>query len=296
MSEYFCHSQPNRLHFLISSFLFHKQNCYIITTNYDNCFEKAYSNISKGDSLESFYIKNMFQAKHHGNKSIFKIHGCAQNDAPYEIVHTTSQESSGLLNSFLEIYKGIFENSTVVFCGYSLSEPDCLEALLEVENYDIIWITTNIELAKENLKIQTLFENANNAFILEDLTPFIDSDWKLINPLISDCVSDNYGKNNLSKDFSELRRIEVKKNGFELYKELIIISDSEKLFRLIIECYLQLRDFTKVQYYLEIYNQLDTKSEFMYSFYNSSIKRDDNSDTNWEEAYDFFQKHFALKI
>src|SRR5205085_12554341 len=91
-------------------------------------------------AVKAFGVESLGEAQADGNNLILKIHGCASLDRPESLVLTTEQESSGLPQPFLSTLQELFDGSLVVFLGYSLSDPDCLDALLSISDFDMMWV------------------------------------------------------------------------------------------------------------------------------------------------------------
>jgi len=287
IANYFQNAPPNRLHFLISSFISSRKNCHIITTNYDLGFEKALQRISNSRTVKVYGIENINEVHPNGDNCIFKIHGCALLDQPHNITFTTRQESSGLPQSFLITLQRLFEESLVVFCGYSLSEPDCLEALTSVSNYNTIWIDRDLSSFNRNLRAQQILKEAREAYFLENLIPFIEFPWVDINPKLGNYDDNGFDSKSLRAPFSADRDKNVN-IGARLYENLLNVSTLERLFRIAIAGYLQLRNFEKVHSLLGQYKTLKDYSEYYYHFWEASIIRDKNA--NWKLACDYFEK------
>ncbi|MDZ7292227.1 MAG: SIR2 family protein [candidate division KSB1 bacterium] len=287
IANYFQNAPPNRLHFLISSFISSRKDCHIITTNYDLGFEKALERISNSRTVKVYGIEKINEVHQNGNNCIFKIHGCALLDQPHNITFTTRQESSGLPQSFLLTLQRLFEDSLVVFCGYSLSEPDCVEALMSVSNYNTIWIDRDLSSLNSNFRAQQVLKQAREAYFLENLIPFIEFPWVDINPKLGNYDDNGFDSKSLRTPFSadHVKNIDI---GAKLYENLLNVSSLEKLFRIAVTGYLQLRNFEKVHSLLSQYKMLKNYSEYYYNFWQASIIRDKNA--NWKLACDYFEK------
>lgn len=179
IAAYFRNATPNRLHFLISSFLLRRQGCHVITTNYDTGFERALERLqpfctpaNPPTAVKAFGVESLAEARVDGTNLILKIHGCASLDRPRSLVLTTEQESSGLPRAFLTTLQELFEDSLVIFLGYSLSEPDCLDALLSVSDFEVMWVDRDYASFEGNFRAQVIAGRARKTYFLENLAPF----------------------------------------------------------------------------------------------------------------------------
>lgn len=291
ITYYFQNVLPNRLHLLIAEFISCRKRCHIITTNYDLGFEKAIEKINNpSHSIKIYGNETLNSIDLKGKNCLFKIHGCSRLDKPQNITLTTKQEASGFPKKFLEALKEIFENSLVVFLGYSLSEPDCLEALMNISNFDTIWVIKDFDSLEKNTRAQSILKQSRKAFVLKNLIPFIRTPINELNPNFTKLCSINKNLIDslaLRNPFSSDRDKEVN-NAINLFKNLIPVSNAEKLFRIIISAYLQLRDFDKVDKYLVEYKKIHNYSKYFYLFAMASIIRDKNRE--WKNARDYFMK------
>jgi len=295
IAEYFQNILPNKLHFLIAEFISRRKDCHIITTNYDLGFEKALKVINNlRHTIQIIGKKNLVGAQLKGENHIFKIHGCSRLDEPQDIVLTTKQEASLFPQDFLNTLKVLFENSLVVFLGYSASEPDCLEALMNVSNFDAIWVVRDLDSLRKNYRAQVILKEAKEAFVVEDLVPFVEKSLDELNPSLSKFIQNNkyqIDSATLRKPFSKDRDRKID-YGIALFKDLLHVSSTERLLRIIIMAYSQIRNFDKVDKYLYEYKRVPNYSKYFYLFGKASIIRDKNRD--WRTARDYFKK--AAKI
>ncbi|HEX8456377.1 MAG TPA: SIR2 family protein [Pyrinomonadaceae bacterium] len=293
IAAYFQNTTPNRLHFLLSAFLYHRKDCHIITTNYDTGFERALARIrvantstTPGHAVKVFGVESLDTARPDGSNLILKIHGCAYLDQPESLVLTTKQESSGLPGAFLSTLRELFEDSLVVFLGYSLSEPDCLDALMSVSNFDVMWIDRNYESFAGNFRAQIIVNQARKAYFLENLIPFIELPWQDIHPELKRFYFDWLDNPGLRTPFSAGRETH-EEEGVRLFERLTRAAHEEMLIKTIILSYSHLRDFEKVDAYLDKYQRLKNHSPFDYYIWKASITRDKN--VNWRQARDYFE-------
>lgn len=292
IASYFRKVSPNRLHYLISSFLLRRRNCHVITTNYDTGFEKALQgikNIQKlnfDEDVEVLGSEGLNKIVFTNKNSIFKIHGCSTLDRPENLIVTTKQESANLPESFLKILPDLFENSLVVFLGYSLSEPDCLDALIDVSNYDVMWIDKSEQSFNGNFRAKLIVDRAKNRYYLEDLVPFIELSWKVVNQKLEKFLSEDLEKTTLRTPFQKNHTEQSNRSG-KSFEDLVNVPNVEQLFRSITNAYTQLRLFEKAELFLNCYKDLGNYSEFQYYMMKAAIIRDKNM--NWREACDFYR-------
>lgn len=296
ITYYFQNVLPNRLHLLIAEFISCRKKCHIITTNYDLGFEKALEKINNLSLPIRIYGNEMLNSIDlKGENCIFKIHGCSRLDKPQNITLTTKQEASGFPKKFLDVLQEVFENSLVVFLGYSLSEPDCLEALMNISNFDTIWVAKDLDSLEKNMRAQSILKQARKAFVLENLIPFIKTSINELNPNFVNLCPNNKNLIDslaLRNPFSSDRDKEVN-NAINLFKYLLPVSSTEELFRIIISAYLRLRNFDKVDKYLDEYKKIHNYSKYFYLFAMASIIRDKNRD--WKIASDYFEEAANIK-
>lgn len=290
ITAYFRDAAPNRLHFLISSFLLRRQDCHVITTNYDTGFERALAQLRSfctppPPAVKTFGVESLAEAKADGTNLILKIHGCASLDRPESLILTTEQESSGLPQSFLSTLQELFEDSLVVFLGYSLSEPDCLDALLSVSDFDVMWVDRDAATFEGNFRAQIIAGRARKAYFLENLVPFIAPPWKDISPKLTSTYFGGLDAPGLRTPFAP-DRDRQEQEGLRLFERLTRLPSKERLIKTLILGYSHLRDFGKVDVYLDEYRKLRGHSEFDYHVWKASIIRDKN--VNWREARNYF--------
>ncbi len=290
IKNYFQGTKPNNIHLLISSFLCYCKNRYLITTNYDDGFENALKLLPKYEVIRVYGAEKIKSIEDKINSNcIFKIHGCAVQDNPNNIVLTTQQESLGLSSSFVNVMKSLFTESLVVFCGHSISEPDCLEALTEVSNFNVIWIDRDRETYEKNFRAKYITQQAREAYFLEDLHPFNESEemWDVLRSFFKDKAL-----NNIRVGYCETP-LNYKNKGIELFKNLSKGLSKEELYRILICGYLLLREYEKVQLLLSGYRKIDEYHEYNYLFWKASIIRDQNN--NYETALDYFNEAVQIE-
>jgi len=298
IADYFRATTPNRLHFLVSSFLLRRTDCHVITTNYDTGFERALDQLlslkipaTPVTAVKAFGVESLGEARADGSNLILKIHGCASLDRPEALVLTTEQESSGLPRPFLSTLQELFDGSLVVFLGYSLSEPDCLDALLSVSDFDMMWVDRDLVSFEGNFRAQIIAGRAGKAYFLENLVPFIEPPWEDISPKLISTYFDGLNDPGLRTPFA-VGRDSHEQEGLRLFERLTEVPGKERLIKTLILGYSHLRDFQKVDVYLDEYERLKGHSEYDYYVWKASITRDKN--VNWKEARDYFAKAAGL--
>ncbi|QNF34007.1 SIR2 family protein [Adhaeribacter swui] len=92
----------------------------IITTNYDNAFEKTDNTISTVLYNSPFNINEIKNEK----KFIFKLHGCAKSDASKCILfHSDYLNLYSSENAAILKLKDLFINNTILFIGFGFNDP-----------------------------------------------------------------------------------------------------------------------------------------------------------------------------
>ena len=264
----------------------------MITTNYDTGIEEAAKQLKK--KLPSQFnlpkvqgIIGLEKIPDLNQNGIFKIHGCSALDPPKDLILTTTQEAAGLPIGFRKVLSDIFKDSLVVFMGYSASEPDCMEALLDTDQYDVIWVSADDKILKKNERAKTIIGQAKNAYHVIDLEPFISTSsadlglnslWKYLH------LTDGQDLTNPSKS---KRTIHLKK-GITLYKKLLRASGlrREQVLKSILEALFYLREFRLVDIFLDDYGRLKRHSKFYARYTKAGMIRDRNDD--WQRARDVF--------
>jgi hypothetical protein len=299
IAEYFCDIKPNRLHYLIASLLMSHRQCHVITTNYDIGIEQALSDITTRTDTKSLLSKiRVYSRSEQENtldlhcNSIIKIHGCAKLDTPSDLVISTKQESYGLPSSILTALPELFENSLVVFMGYSISEPDCIEGLLSVNNYSVIWVDRDELSFHSNYRAKIILEKSTAGFLLLDLVPFIQKPIESF-PVESISLS-GIGLNHpaLSEPFDNLRQENVN-NGLNLYRRLIDNGKKTSVLAIVLQGLIALRKFNVVTDLLETYVTIPEHSKYWYTYWHASIVRDNNK--NWGLAKSLFEDASKLQ-
>lgn len=147
-------------------FLLHKKilevTDAIITTNYDNAFEEACSNsIIPSKSTSNFNISEINKS---GKPYIFKLHGCYTEPDNCIIFSEDYRRIYEGDTSSKEKLKSIFIDKTIVFVGFSFSDPD------------INMIFSNLD---------KIYDNHNHHYILTKEKKDFER-YKFIKPLVID--------------------------------------------------------------------------------------------------------------
>jgi len=123
--------QPSKLHDIIHGI----DSKIVITTNYDQIYEHL---CLRGEGAEGYNVKSYCEDQildeiRSPTRLIIKAHGCVTN--PQKIVLTRSQYFNArmLHPSFYSLLDSLFLTHTVLFIGYSLSDPD-IQLILENAN------------------------------------------------------------------------------------------------------------------------------------------------------------------
>jgi hypothetical protein len=289
IADYFADVTPNGIHYLLGSFLVTQKDRHIVTTNYDLGFEKAIQAITEQTGkiarIDTVGYEKLGSIKSVDRNTIFKIHGCARLDRPQDLVLTTKQESSGLPSVFTKSLEKLFDESLVVFLGYSLSEPDCLEALMNVTNCDVIWTVRSAKEFRErnDRRVTTILDNARQAYFLEDLSPLLADSWDDLCPQLT-----RYGFRQVRNQAPHLPSIDptkIRAKGLRLFQRLAEISNKEKLGRVLISAHLQMRRLDLADQYLADYKTLPRHSPFLFHFWTASSQRESGA---WRNARDTF--------
>lgn len=138
----------------------------IITTNYDNAFEKA----SKGDLIptvntSAFNISNL--NKYEEEKYLFKLHGSFAEPDHCIVFQEDYENLYGNPHPAIEKLKSIFSEKTIIFIGFSFNDPqinlifNSLDEIFENNNKHYV-ITTEPNSFKEYKFIEPIKINEFN--------------------------------------------------------------------------------------------------------------------------------------
>ena len=131
-----------------------------ITTNYDDVYD---SYCRTGDAIEGYNVVRYYDSHLVSDlrspvRIIVKAHGCVSN--PANIVLTRSQyfEQKRLHTNFFRVLDALFLSSSLLFVGYSLSDPD-------------------IQLVLENASIAAPRSHPHYAVVSDDVHPALKMSW-----------------------------------------------------------------------------------------------------------------------
>jgi tetratricopeptide (TPR) repeat protein len=126
--------------FLASAILDH--NIPVITTNYDELIELAAERIFKRRIQEVYYDEDGFNRWLNSDEkpaSLIKLHGTISNKQSIQAV--LSQVAAGPSETIIKLLKYLFENYSIIFWGYSLTDDfDIVPALRNVCPEEIVWL------------------------------------------------------------------------------------------------------------------------------------------------------------
>lgn len=129
----------------------------VVTTNYDNVYDNYCRSgmANDGYNVCKYYESHLVNDLRSPVRLVIKAHGCVSD--PSQIVLTRSQyfKERQKHGAFYEILDALFLTNTILFLGYSLSDPD-------------------IQLVLENSNIAAQSSHKHYAFISDDLHPDIE--------------------------------------------------------------------------------------------------------------------------
>jgi SIR2-like domain len=131
-----------------------------LTTNYDDIYD-AYcrsGDATDGYNVVKYYDSHLVSDLRSPVRLIVKVHGCVSN--PGQIVLTRSQyfEQRRNHSNFFRILDALFLSSSLLFIGYSLSDPD-------------------IQLILENASIAAPMSHPHYAVVSDDVHPALKLSW-----------------------------------------------------------------------------------------------------------------------
>ncbi|UNJ81300.1 SIR2 family NAD-dependent protein deacylase [Metabacillus dongyingensis] len=91
----------------------------IITTNYDQSLEEANPNFQKIDQLHEFDLATLDGLENY----IFKLHGCISNVSSCVLFKADYDDLYNQNTAAIERLKSIITDQTIIFLGFSLSDP-----------------------------------------------------------------------------------------------------------------------------------------------------------------------------
>ena len=131
-----------------------------ITTNYDDVYDNycRTGDAADGYNVVRYYESHLVSDLRSPVRLIVKAHGCVSN--PAKIVLTRSQyfEQRRSHANFFRVLDALFLSSSLLFIGYSLSDPD-------------------IQLVLENASIAAPAAHPHYAIVSDDVHPAIRSSW-----------------------------------------------------------------------------------------------------------------------
>jgi len=110
----------------------------VVTTNYDEIYDNYCKNGSanEGYNVSRYYDRNIVENLRSPVRLIVKAHGCVSD--PSQIVLTKSEyfKARQSFSSFYKILDALFLTHTILFLGYSLTDPD-IQLVLENVNISV---------------------------------------------------------------------------------------------------------------------------------------------------------------
>ena len=161
------HFQPSNIHKAI-----HKIDPKIVvTTNFDNIYDN-YCNGFGGAaaySIAKYYESHILNSLRSPKRLVIKAHGCVSD--PQKIVLTRSQYFGARkdYSGFYEILNSIFLTSSIIFIGYSISDPD-IQLVLENSNIAVPSVHRHYFLTEEGQMHSALRKAMEDAYNLEFIT------------------------------------------------------------------------------------------------------------------------------
>jgi hypothetical protein len=150
LSPVFMSAEPNCLHFKIAQILAEtakRRYVYLITTNYDLCFETSFRRM--GVEFETVLPSSSRPRSNRCNViSIIKPHG--SSDRPSTIVLALSREVQGLSPEFRSYLLECLSNADVFLMGYSSCEPDLVPVLLDSKVHSLGIVTKDMRTLYAN--------------------------------------------------------------------------------------------------------------------------------------------------
>jgi NAD-dependent SIR2 family protein deacetylase len=105
----------------------------IITTNYDEFLEKNFDHYSGGVAaynIQKYTSKDLLDQIRSPQRTIVKMHGCITEPNDIVLDRTSYFDARYQNHGFFSVLSALFLTNTVLFIGYSLSDPD-LQVILE---------------------------------------------------------------------------------------------------------------------------------------------------------------------
>jgi hypothetical protein len=171
LSQIYDCSISNSVHQSISKAFSEDKVSHIITTNYDKCFEDAFSKLTpfhfETVDEEIQYINSDKESKYY-----FKVHGTA--DATKENLIFTLRDEGLLPRWKRELLKKLLSDKVCLFIGYSGLDFDLCPLIEKIPNIKILWIDKNP--SPQTINAKTLLNNTKGIHIEGDMRKFI-SQW-----------------------------------------------------------------------------------------------------------------------
>lgn len=132
----------------------------VITTNYDDVYDTycRTGDAADGYNIVRYYESHLVSDLRSPVRLIVKAHGCVSN--PSQVVLTRSQYFEQRLQhgNFFRVLDALFISSSLLFVGYSLSDPD-------------------IQLTLENSNIAAPAAHPHYAVVADDVHPALKRSW-----------------------------------------------------------------------------------------------------------------------
>lgn len=137
----------------------------VVTTNYDDIYEKycTTGDASAGYNTCTYYETHLINDLRSPVRSIIKAHGCISN--PAKVVLTKHQFFKAKQESpnFFKTLDALFLTNTLLFIGYSLSDPD-IQLLLENNNITAPGSHPHYLIIKKNTLHESLKKSAEKSY------------------------------------------------------------------------------------------------------------------------------------
>ncbi|MEN6376037.1 MAG: SIR2 family protein [Smithella sp.] len=129
----------------------------LVTTNYDDIYDNyCRTGIAHdGYNVCKYYDQHLVNDLRSPVRLVVKAHGCVSDPARIVLTRSHYFKERQIYGSFYQILDALFLTHTVLFVGYSLSDPD-------------------IQLILENSNIAAPSSHSHYAFISDDLHPDIE--------------------------------------------------------------------------------------------------------------------------
>lgn len=105
----------------------------ILTTNYDEFLEKNFEHYSAGESayaIKTHTSDDLVDNLRSPTPAIVKVHGCISDPNKLVLSRTSYFEARRKNPSFFSVLSALFTVNTILFIGYSVSDPD-MQMILE---------------------------------------------------------------------------------------------------------------------------------------------------------------------